>query len=76
MPEDGIEVMRSIRAELLRIKVVAFSGFLQGAFLRAASHSCEPQAATFVPLPAYADSVPTFSGSACLRFYWCCPEQR
>ncbi len=37
MPEeDGIEVMRSIRAELPRIKVVAVSGFLQGAFLRAA----------------------------------------
>ncbi len=37
MPEeDGIEVIRSIRAELPYIKVVAVSGFLHGAFLRAA----------------------------------------
>ncbi len=37
MPEeDGIEVLRSIRSELARIKVVAVSGFLQGTFLRAA----------------------------------------
>lgn len=37
MPEqDGIELIRSIRAELPHVKILAVSGFLQGAFLHAA----------------------------------------